>query len=85
MTYLIVGTCFCLAGFLVVDLAATGWIAAVWALVGDGVRRWSPSQRRRWLAAARVLPCAAAMLFAALVVAPGYVWPEPRGAPLSTH
>jgi len=80
MTYLIVGTCFCLAGFLVVDLAATGWIAAVWALVGDGARRWSPSQRRRWLAAARVLPCAAAMLFAALVVAPGYVWLEPRDA-----
>ena len=80
MTYLILGACFCLAGFLVVDLAATGWIAAVWALVGDGARRWSPSQRRRLLAAARVLPCAAALLFATLVVAPGYVWLEPRGA-----
>jgi hypothetical protein len=80
MTYLIVGACFCLAGFLVVDLAATGWIAAVWALVGDDARRWSPSQRRRLLAAARVLPCAAALLFATLVVAPGYIWLEPRDA-----
>ena len=80
MTYLIIGTCFCLAGFLLVDLAATGWIAAVWALVGEGTRRWSPSQRRRLLAAARVLPCAAALLFATLVVAPGYVGLEPRGA-----
>jgi hypothetical protein len=80
MTYLIVGACFCLAGFLVVDLAATVWIAAVWALVGDGTRRWSPSQRRRLLAAARVLPCAAAVLFATLVMAPGYVWLEPPGA-----
>jgi len=52
----------------------------VWALVGDGPRRWSPSQRRRLLAPARVLPCAAAVLFATLVVAPGYVWLEPRGA-----
>jgi Peptidase family M48 len=80
MTYLIVGACFCLAGFLVVDLAATGWIVAVWALVGDDARRWSPSQRRRLLAAARVLPCAAALLFATLVVAPGYIWLEPRDA-----
>ena len=80
MSYLLLGACFCLAGFLVVDLAATGWIAAVWALVGDGARRWSPSQRRRLLAAARVLPSAAALLFATLVVAPGYVWLEPRGA-----
>lgn len=80
MTYLIVGACFCLAGFLVVDLAATGWIAAMWALVGNGTRRWSPSQRRRLLAAGRVLPSAAALLFAALVVAPGYVWLEPRDA-----
>jgi hypothetical protein len=71
MTYLIVGACFGLAGFLVVDLAATGWIAAVRALVGDGPRRWSPSQRRRLLAPARVLPCAAAVPFATLVVAPG--------------
>lgn len=78
MSYLIVGACFCLAGYLVVDLAATGWIAAVWTLVGDGTRRWSPSQRRRLLAAARVLPSAAAVLFATLVVAPGYVWLEPR-------
>src|SRR6266849_968895 len=80
MTYLMLGACFCLAGFLAADLAVTGWIAAAWALVGDGARRWSPSQRRRLLAAARVLPCAAALLFATLVVAPGYVWREPRGA-----
>jgi hypothetical protein len=80
MTYLIVGACFCLAGFLVVDLAATGWIAAVWTVVADDTPRWSPSQRRRLLAAARVLPGAAALLFATLVVAPGYVWREPRGA-----
>ena len=80
MTYLVVGACFCLAGFVVADLAATGWIAALVALVGDGARRWSPSQRRRFFAAARVLPCAAAVLFAALVVGPGYAWLEPRGA-----
>ena len=80
MTYLMLGACFCLAGFLAADLAVTGWIAAAWALVGDGARRWSPSQRRRLLAAARVLPCAAALLFATLVVAPGYVWREPRSA-----
>jgi Zn-dependent protease with chaperone function len=80
MTYLILGACFCLAGFIVADLVATGWIAALLALAGDGPRRWSPSQRRRLFAAARVLPCAAALLFAALVVAPGYAGLEPRGA-----
>jgi Zn-dependent protease with chaperone function len=69
-----------LAGFIVADLAATGWIAALLRLVGDGARRWPPSPRRRFFAAARVLPCAAALLFAALVVAPGYAWLEPRGA-----
>jgi Zn-dependent protease with chaperone function len=80
MRYLILGACFSLAGFIVADLAATGWIAALLRLVGDGARRWPPSQRRRFFAAARVLPCAAALLFAALVVAPGYAWLEPRGA-----
>src|SRR3989442_9398248 len=55
-------------------------MAGVWAVGGDGVRGWLPSQRRWGRDAARVLPCAAAMLFAALVVAPGYVWLEPRDA-----
>jgi hypothetical protein len=80
MTYLIVGACFCLAGFVAVDLAATGWIAILLRLVGDGARRWSPIQRRRFFAAVRVLPCAAALLFAGLVVGPGYAWLEPAGA-----
>lgn len=80
MTYVLVGAGFCLAGFVVMDLVATGWIAALLALLGDGVRRWSPAQRRRFFATARALPCAAALLFAALVVGPGYAWLEPRGA-----
>jgi len=80
MTYLLVGACFCLAGFVAMDLAATGWIAVLLRLVGDGARRWSPIQRRRFFAAVRVLPCAAGLLFAALVVGPGYAWLEPRGA-----
>ena len=80
MTYLIVGACFCMAGFVAMDLAATGWIAALLRLVGGAARRWSPSQRRRFFAAARLLPCIAGVLFAALVVGPGYAWLEPRGA-----
>ena len=55
MTYLIVGACFCMAGFVAMDLAATGWIAALLRLVGGAARRWSPSQRRRFFAAARLL------------------------------
>jgi Zn-dependent protease with chaperone function len=78
MTYLLIGAGFCLAAFLALDLLATAWVAGTVRLAG-GDDRWSPLTRRRLFAAARVLPSAAALLFAALVVAPTYVLLEPRG------
>jgi hypothetical protein len=72
MTFLALGACFALAGFLAADLAATAWVAAAFAFLDARAARWSPSRRAWLLAATRMVPGLAALLFAGAVVVRGY-------------
>lgn len=76
----VIGACFCLAGFVAADLLAAAWVAAVVRALREPARRWPPSLRRRFCAAARLLPFLAGALFAALVVGAGHLRLEPSGA-----
>jgi Zn-dependent protease with chaperone function len=78
VTYGALGIALALAAFLIVDVLASLWAAALGTVVDRETRGWRGANRQRLLFAVRLLPAAAALVFVSMLVGPSYVDFEPR-------
>jgi Zn-dependent protease with chaperone function len=77
--YALLGICLTLAALFTLNAVGSAATAVVWRALKRGEHRWTASSCARLLLALRILPPAAAVVFAFGLLLPSYLLYEPRG------